>query len=136
MQCDCTFTCALACFHTRVCRHSADRRTQTTHTVQTHRTSIPTVVASMMIHDNMLGVKYMLMYIYMYMYMYMCVDMDTRSWIYGHVYVCMCMCLCMYICTCVVLLLSCAALSRQDATDGERSLRSATPGETLVGWRY
>ena len=36
------------------CRHTADRHTQTTFTVQTHHTSIPTVVVSLMIHAILL----------------------------------------------------------------------------------
>ena len=76
-ECGFTFTCAVSCFHTCVDEmqthsgkqreklterqhpHYTHRRTsqtdshQTTHTTQTHHTSIPTVVVFLMVHDNM-----------------------------------------------------------------------------------
>ena len=60
----------VACFHTRVGQmqttdtqwkekierqtYITNKHTQTTHTAQTHHTSIPTVVVFLMIHDNLL----------------------------------------------------------------------------------
>ena len=80
--------------------------------VCTHHTFIPTVVVSLMIHDNM--------YIYVYVYVNMCVYAYLCVY---NVYVCMCVCVCV---------VCCCFSSCQDRTDGELSLRSATSGETLV----
>ena len=114
IQCDCTCACAVACLHTCVDQmqtHSRQTHTQTTYTAQTRHTSIPTVVVSLMIDDNMYENLYMYMIICVYMCMYMCI-----------MYMCMSVCMCM----CVFM---CCFSSFQDPTDGELSL---TSGETLV----
>ena len=58
------------------CRHT-DRHTNNIHSI------IPTVVVSLLTHDNM--------YVYIYMYMYRCMymDMDMDIWMYGFMDMCM-----------------------------------------------
>ena len=73
------------------CRHSADKYTQTTYTAQTHHTSIPTVVVSLMVHVHMY--VNMCMYMYMCLYVYLCVYNE---------YVSMCVCKCVKMRLCVV----------------------------------
>ena len=46
------------------CRHTK------TYTVQTHHASIPTVVVSLLVHDNM--------YVYIYIYIYVCVHVHVH----------------------------------------------------------
>ena len=52
--------------------------------MQTHHTSIPTVIVSLMIHDNM--------YVYMFLCMYMCVYVFL--WVYKSI--------CVYVCVYVL----------------------------------
>ena len=117
------------------CRDTADTHTQTTYTAQTNHTSIPTVVVSLMIHDNFLS-KYVQMYkcykctnvqmykctnvqMYMYMYMYKCTCTCTCTciyvyiYIYGHMYIWIYVCVCVCLVLCFVVL-CCAVLSGPD----------------------
>ena len=86
IQCDCTCACAVACFHT--CVDQMQTHTQTTYTAQTHHTSTPTVVGSLMIHDTM----YVDIYIYIYIYIYISVFI----YVYVHVHVYMCVVCCFF----------------------------------------
>ena len=71
-QCDRRFTHVL--WHVYTCVDVSQQvQTQTTYTAQTHHTSIPTVVVSLMIHDNMFVYIYVYVHVHGYMDLGMCV---------------------------------------------------------------
>ena len=80
--------------------HTNKQHTQYIH----NHTSIPTVVVSLMIHENI--------YVVLYMYMYMCISVYVCAgvsghmdfWTYGRMDMCMCMCvvLCCLVVCCLV----------------------------------
>ena len=85
IQCDFTCTCVVACFHTfvdvsqQMQTHSRQTHTQTTYRAQTHHTFIPTVVVSLMIHDNMYVYLYVHVYVYVYVYVHVLKDICCVS---------------------------------------------------------
>ena len=71
---------------------------------------------------------------YMYVYVYMCMCMCMCMCLCENVYVCVCMCVCMHVCVNSVIYK--VFRVRQnccwDWKDGERTVRRAKSGETLV----
>ena len=102
------------------------RDTQTTYTAQTHHTSIPTVVVSLMIHDNMYVYAHVLVYAYGYGYIDMCI--------------CMCVVLCCLVLCCLVrtrqmVRLAWAAPRQGNSGGVEKFLKTKNPPDELWSGR-